>query len=82
MFNYNDKVYEEVRKEEAINAIFKKVEMGEGSKVKRLARSAQHEGKFHFTAILENYKLVEITLNASTVKIMGQPTIEVDIEVY
>lgn len=82
MFNANDRIYEEVRKEEAINSIFKRVEQAEGSKIKRLVRSAQHEGKFHFTMILENYKLVEITLGASSIKMMGATTIEVDVEVY
>jgi hypothetical protein len=72
--------FDEVKKDEAFQAILKKVEENHGSKVKRLVRTAQQGKQFYFTLILENYELLEVTLTAGRLGHMA--ALECEVEVY
>lgn len=76
------RIYEEVTEENAVQKMIERFEKEHGSKVKRIPRTAQHEGNFYMTIILENYELLEVTLSPSQMFVMGRPSINVDVEVY
>jgi hypothetical protein len=82
MNDWNHRTWETTKPEDALESIITKIEQQAGSKVRRVVREAEHEGKFFMTIILENYKLIEVCLHPSTVRVMGHPTLEVDIEAY
>jgi len=82
MPKHGDKFYEEVTRDNAIQSMFARIEKEHGSKIKRIARSAEHEGNFYFTVILVNYELLEISLNPLGGYFMGKPALNVEIEVY
>jgi hypothetical protein len=82
MPNHGDKFYEEVTTDNAVTKMFQRLEKEHGSKIKRYVRQAEHQGSFYFTLILENYELLEVTLNPTGGYFMGKPSIEVQVEVY
>jgi hypothetical protein len=72
--------FEEVNKDEALQTIIKTIEEKQSSRMKRIIRSATHDGKFYLTMVLENYEIVEIELTASR---FGHMTaLECEVEVY
>ena len=79
---FQKKIIEEVRKDEAVNSIFKRIEKEHNSKVQRFVRSAKIEEDFHFTLILENYEMLEVILRPSPINIFGMPSLEVEVEVW
>ena len=76
----NKRIYEASSKDDAIKSIVKKVEEAEGSKMQRICRSAVYEGTFYFTIIMENYRMVEVSLKAADFH--GLPALDVDIEAF
>jgi hypothetical protein len=76
----NQPFFEEVHKDEAFQAILKQIENAHNSKVKRIPRTAQHEGKFYFTVLLTNYELLEVTITAGRLGHMA--ALECEVEVY
>lgn len=76
--NFIDRVNED----EALNKIFAKIEEQEGCRIKRICRSANHEGKMYFTAVMVNYTLVEVALKGHLIPAISEPVIEVEIEAF
>ncbi len=76
--NFIDRVTED----EALNKIFEKIEAQEGCKIKRICRSANHEGKMYFTAVMVNYTIVEVSLKGHLIPAISEPIIEVEVEAF
>lgn len=72
--------FEQVKKDEAFQEILQQLEKRHCSKVKRIPRTASHDGKFYFTVILENYEMLELTLTGGRLGHMA--ALEVEVEVY
>jgi hypothetical protein len=82
MPRHGDKFYEEVNPENAVSAMFARIEKEHGSKIQRIARQAMHEKKFYFTLILVDYSMLEVTLDPQGGYFMGKPALNCEIEVY
>jgi hypothetical protein len=82
MNQFQKKIIEEVRKDEAVGSIFKRIEHEHKSKIQRFVRSAKIESDFHFTLILENYEMLEVVLKPYKELVFGMPSIEVEVEVW
>lgn len=71
---------DEVRKDEAFQAILMQLEERHGSEVKRIVRTASQGKQFFMTIILENYEMLELTLTAGRLGSMA--ALECEVEVY
>jgi hypothetical protein len=81
-FHDGKRLYEEVTRDDAVKKMIERFEKEHKSKVKRIPRTASHDGKFFMTIILENYEMLEVTLSPSSQYVFGKPSINVDVEVY
>jgi hypothetical protein len=82
MSQFQKKIIEEVRKDEAIGAIFKRIEKEHNSKIQRLVRQAKIDDDFCMTMILEDYTMLEVVLKPTQLSIFGMPALEIEVEVW
>lgn len=75
-------IIEEVKQDEAVDAILGRLEKEHGSKIKRVARHmSKGNGKvFHLTLILESYELLEVTIKPAMM--FGTTGIEIDVQAF
>lgn len=66
--------------DDALLEIISRIEEQHGCKMRRIARTAQHDGKFYVTLILRNYELIEVTITASNIGHLV--ALECEVEVY
>lgn len=73
-------IIEEVTKDKAVDAIFRRIEKEHESKIARIARYAVDGKEFYLTIILESYELLEVTVKPAMM--LGTMGMEVEISVF
>ena len=71
-----------IDQDEALDKIFEKIEEQQGCKIKRVCRSANHEGTMHFTAVMVDYTIIEVALKGHVLPMISEPILEVAIEAF
>jgi hypothetical protein len=66
--------------DQTFEEICSKLEENHGSRIKRIVRTAEQDGLFYFTVILESYEMLEVKLTPA--RFAGMPALEIEVEVF